>query len=335
MKQQGRLIDEIACMDNLHLAFYKAQKGKTSRPEVQAYAHRLQANLQKLQRQIVSGDIETGNCHYFTIYDPKKRVICAAPFSQRVLHHALMNICHAWFERYQIDQSFASRPGKGTYAALETAKTYHRRYRWFLKLDVRKYFENIDHEILKRQLRQLFKNRHLLMIFETIIDSYAGAGEGKGVPIGNLTSQYFANHYLAVLDHRVREVLHVPAYVRYMDDMVLWGNDRNRLLDTGRRFQHKAAELLQLPLKPFCFNRSSKGMPFLGYLLFPDSLRLSHHSRKRFMMKSGIYAGKLLSGQWSQKAYANHVMPLEAFAEHADSQELRKNVYHRIECFLE
>jgi len=322
-------------MDNLQLAFYKAQKGKATRPEVQAYAHDLQENLLELQRQIISGVIETGNAHYFTIYDPKKRVICAAPFAQRVLHHALVNICHATFDRYQIDQSFASRPGKGTYAALKTARRYHHRYRWFLKLDVRKYFESIDHEILRHQLARLFKNRHLLLIFEKIIDNYSGSSAGKGVPIGNLTSQYFANLYLAVLDHRVREILHVPAYVRYMDDMVLWSDDRKQLLETGQRFQQEAGQLLQLSLKPYCFNRSEKGLPFLGYLLFPDHVRLSHRSRKRFAAKSVFYAEMLLGGKWSQKEYASHVMPLEAFTEHAASRELRKSVYRRIVCSFE
>jgi RNA-directed DNA polymerase len=329
MKPQKRLIDEIACMDNLNLAFYKAQKGKAAHPEVLAYRRRLQANLLDLQRQIVSGDIETGHARSFTIYDPKKRVICAAPFSQRVLHHALMNLCHVSFERYQIDQSFASRPGKGTYAALETARRYHRRYRWFLKLDVRKYFESIDHEVLKSQLHRLFSDTHLLGIFETIIDSHAGSAEGKGVPIGNLTSQYFANHYLAALDHRVREAMHAPAYARYMDDMVLWSDDKTRLLETGRRFQHEAAANLRLALKPFCLNMSSKGLPFLGYLLYPGHVRLSQRSRKRFIEKSGIYAEKLMSGEWTQKEYAGHVMPLEAFTGHADSRELRKSVYCR------
>jgi hypothetical protein len=154
------------------------------------------------------------------------------------------------------------------------------------------------------------------------------------VPIGNLTSQYFANHYLAVLDHRVREVHHASAYVRYMDDMVLWGDDRLLLLDTGHRFQKEAAERLRLSLKPFCLNRREKGLPFLGYLLFCDKVRLSQHSRKRFMTKSGLYAEKLMNGTWSQEEYASHVMPLEAFTVYANSREFRKSVYRNIGCSL-
>jgi len=139
MKRQGNLIEKIAALDNLELAYYQAQKGKADKKEVYEYGQWLQENLLKLQQQILTGEVEVGNYHYFTIYDPKERLICAAPFDQRVLHHALMNVCHPFFEKVQIFDSYASRLGKGTYAALERAKFFNRRYQWFLKLDFRKY----------------------------------------------------------------------------------------------------------------------------------------------------------------------------------------------------
>jgi RNA-directed DNA polymerase len=326
MKRQGLLLQQIADLKNLYEAFYKAQKGKVSKHYVYAYNKQLQQNLQRLQQQLISGAVETGGYHTFTIYDPKKRLICATPFSQRVLHHALMNICHASFEKQQIATSFASRPGKGTYAALDKAREYHRHYRWFLKLDVRKYFESIDHSILKQQLCRLFKDKDVLLISEQIIDSYSTAA-GKSVPIGNLTSQYFANHYLSVADHYLKEVLRVPAYVRYMDDMVLWHHDKELLLEIGYRFQEYLAKKLRLQLKPFCLNESKKGLPFLGYLLFPGSLRLARRSKKRFIQKSRLYEGNLQTGRWSQKEFANHAMPLVASTEYANAREFRKNVY--------
>lgn len=206
-------------MGNLELAFYKAQKGKVGRLEVAAYRKNLRPNLRKLQEQILAGEVEIGKYNYFTVYDPKKRQICAAPFAQRVLHHALMNVCHPHFEEKQIADSYASRVGKGTYAALERAKAFNRRYSWFLKLDVRKYFDSLDHSMIRIQLRRLFKDRLLLHIFDQITDSYC-VEEGRGVPIGNLTSQYFANHYLSPADHFAKEKLKIKAYARYMDDMV-------------------------------------------------------------------------------------------------------------------
>ena len=326
MKRQGQLLEKIADLHNFYEAFYKAQKGKISKHDVYAYSRQLQQNLLRLQQQLISGAVETGGYHTFTIYDPKKRLICATPFSQRVLHHALMNICHASFDKHQIATSFASRSGKGTYAALDHAREHNRRYRWFLKLDVRKYFESIDHTILKQQLRRLFKDKLLLSIFGKIIDSYSTAAD-KSVPIGNLTSQYFANHYLSVADHYVKEVLRVPAYARYMDDMVLWHHDKELLLEIGYRFQEYIARELLLQLKPFCLNESRKGLSFLGYLLFTDRVRLTQRSKKRFITKFRLYDRLLHTERWSQKEFANHAMPLLAFTEYANAKEFRKNVY--------
>ncbi len=326
MKRPGLLLDCIADLNNLYKAFYKAQKGKVYKPAVCAYKEQLQANLQTLRHQITSGSVETGNYRSFTIYDPKKRLICATPFPQRVLHHAMMNVCHPFFEKHQIGESFASRSGKGTYAALDKAREYNRHYRWFLKLDVRKYFESIDHAILKKQLYRLFKDKNVLLIFDKIIDSYS-TRENKSVPIGNLTSQYFANHYLSVADHYARETLQLMGYVRYMDDMVLWNNDKERLLEAGCRFQEFVATKLDLLLKPFCLNATTKGLPFLGYSLFSDCVRLSPRSKKRFIDTSRRYACNLQTGLWTQKEFANHAMPLVAFTEYANAREFRKNVY--------
>ncbi len=324
MKRKGYLIEQIAEMKNLELAFYKAQKGKATKAVVQSYRKQLWKNLRFLREEILSGEVEIGGYHYFTVYDPKKRQICAAPFKQRVLHHALMNVCHPYFDRVQISDSYASRLGKGTYAALKRAKSYVGRYQWFLKLDVRKYFDSVHHQVLKSQLRRMFKDKQLLYIFDKIIDSYEVEG-GRGVPIGNLTSQYFANHYLAGADHFAKEEL-VPAYVRYMDDMVLWHDDKEVLLKAGKRFKAFIEGRLKLELKPFCLNKAVKGLPFLGYLLYPDVVRLAQRSRRRFVTKLKQYAFKLNQGIWTQKEYQRHVEPLMAFTFHADAKGFRQVV---------
>ena len=329
MKRKGYLIEPIAEMTNLELAFYKARKGKEAKPEVFEFGKHLRENLQILQQQILSGDIEAGGYHYFTIYDPKKRQICAAPFAQRVLHHAIMNVCHPFFERAQIADSFASRIGKGTYAALDQANRYNQRYSWFLKLDARKYFDSIHHGILRSQLCVLFKDGRLLRIFDQIIDSYC-VEAGRGVPIGNLTSQYFANHYLSPADHFAKENIRVPAYVRYMDDMVLWHDDKEVLLEAGRHFQEYVETRLKLVLKPFCLNRSAIGLPFLGYLLYPDTIRLAQRSRKRYIQKFKTYEQNLMECLWTQKEHQRHITPLTAFTLHADAKAFRQKVHESI-----
>ncbi len=273
MKRENDLIEKIAEPDNLRLAFWKARKAKEGKIEVAQFRMHLDKNLLSIREELLSGKLKVGNYHYFTIFDPKERLICAASFKERVLHHAIMNICHANFEKYQISGSYASRPGKGTYAALERAAVFQKKYKWFLKLDVRKYFDTIDHRILKRMLAKRFKDIALLNVFSNIIDSYQ-TSNGKGLPIGNLTSQYFANHYLALADHYIKEKLQALAYVRYMDDMVMWSDDKNTLLKIGNDFQSFIQSELQLSLKPVCLNTTDKGLPFLDYLLYPDNILL-------------------------------------------------------------
>jgi len=195
MKRRGYLIEQIADPDNLRLAFWKAQKGKSCKKDVVAFREHLDANLLQIRNSLLSDSYRCGYYHYFTIYDPKKRVICAANFSERVLHHAIMNVCACDFENRQMSHSYACRKGKGTFAALEQAARYQKKYQWYLKLDVRKYFDSIDHDVVFSQLQRMYKDERFLNLMNQIIDSYH-ASDGKGVPIGNLTSQYFANHYL-------------------------------------------------------------------------------------------------------------------------------------------
>ena len=164
-KRIGFLMPYIADPDNLRLAFWKARKGKEIKEEVIDFRKYLDKNLVSLRNELLNGTEEVGNYYYFTIHDPKERVICAAPFRQRVLHHAIMNVCHPIFERFQIFDSYATRVGKGQYAALERAKIYSAKYQWFCKLDVRKYFDSIDHEVLYQQLTTKFKDPYLLDLF--------------------------------------------------------------------------------------------------------------------------------------------------------------------------
>lgn len=314
MKRANCLIERIADPDNLRLAFWKAARSKIWKPEVIIFRNSLDKNLLSLRTAILQGEVSVGNYRYFKIYDPKERIICASAFRERVLHHALMNVCHDCFERFQVFDSYACRIGKGTHAALDRAKSFQKKYGWFLKLDVRKYFYSISHEILKRHLQRRFKDRRLLQIFNAIIDSYEYEfGSGKGLPIGNLSSQYFANHYLAAADRYVKEVLRIPAYVRYMDDMVLWSNDKQQLLTAGIRLENFIYETLHLNLKPFCMNHTEKGLPFLGYLLYPCKTHLNRTSRQRFLSKYMNYTSKLHSFVWTQEEYQRHLLPLLAF----------------------
>lgn len=323
MKRVGHLIQEIAKTENLYLAYYKAVKSKRAKEDVIDYADHLNENIKILQSQILSGKVVTGYYHYFKIFDPKERTICAASFPERVMHHALMNVCHPIFEKHLIYDSYATRPNKGTYAALDRAKVAVKKYEWVAKLDVRKYFDNISHEILKQKLRKLFKDKLLLNIFDDIIDSYH-TSEKKGIPIGNLTSQYFANYYFSAADHFAKEVLQFPFYIRYMDDVLLFYNNKSVLLERLKNFCNYVEFKMNLQFKPHFVNRTNLGISFLGYRLYPYMVRLNISSKKRFIKKLNCYYKNLEHGTWSQSEYSRHVLPLIAFTEYAQSKALRK-----------
>ncbi|WP_417917203.1 RNA-directed DNA polymerase [Candidatus Electronema sp. JC] len=325
MKRTGGLLEQIADPDNLRLAFWKARKGKDQSKQVREYRDHLEERLLELRRQILFGNIAVGEYRCFEIFDPKRRQICAAPFSEQVLHHALMNVCHDYFEKKQIFDSYASRPAKGAQAAVKRAQLFSRSCAWFLKLDVRKFFASIHHERLKEQLRRMFKDWRLLEIFEAIIDSCEDS-LGRGVPIGNLSSQYFANHYLTELDHFIKEKLYAKKYVRYMDDMVLWHDDKTLLKEWHQEVKVFVRNILQCELKPELLNRTELGVPFLGYRIFPFYIRLLQRSKARFVRKMRHIDQQHQSGAWSEKDCQRRVLPLAAFTALADAAEFRRNV---------
>lgn len=323
MKRVGYLMNHIVELDNLCEAYCKARRGKRDRREVVRYAEHLDDNLRQLQRELMSGHVTVGHYRYFVIHDPKERTICAAPFGERVMQHALMNVCHPYFDRTLIDTTFATRKGKGAYAALACAQQALRHYAYTVKLDVRKYYDSISHQVLMAQLHRLFKDARLLQIFESIIDSYHTT-PGHGLPIGNLTSQYFANLYLSALDHRVKEVWHVPVYIRYMDDMLLAAQNRTLLRHCVDDMEQYVDQTLALTLKPPIYRRAELGQVFLGYRLMPHCCYLSGRGKRRFRSKLLVYNKLLAQSVWDEQQYAEHILPLLAFALHADSRSFRR-----------
>lgn len=315
--------------DNLYTAYWKARKGKEAKHEVIKYSKNLEQNILTLQKQLINGNVDVGNYRYFTIFDPKERVICAAPFPQRVLHHALMNICGPLLDKHQIPDSYASQTGKGTYAALQRARYFHKRYAWCIKIDVRKYFDNICHDVLKRQLERFFKEKRLLAVMNSIIDSYDSGTSDRGLPIGNLTSQFLANHYLSIVDHYAYEQQKVCGYVRYMDDILIYDKDKETLLTKAKMIRKKIEEELRLGLKVFDIKPTTKTMQFLGYRLTDSCLLLSQRSKARFREKVRKYEGKYNDGVWTEEDYRRHLSPLMGFVLKADSYRYRRNVLLR------
>lgn len=333
MKRTGNLIPQIAEYENLLAACYKAQKGKLHKPGVFEYSKNLEQNLRTLQIQILTGNIEVGNYHYFTVYDPKERQICAASYPERILHHAIMNICAPYFEKFQIYHSYATRANKGTFRAVDQAWQNQKRYRYYLKLDIRKYFDSINHSLLLGMLSRVFKDKGLLSLFSKIVESYSVA-PNNGIPIGNLTSQYFANFYLAYCDHFILEQLKVCGHVRYMDDFVVWSNDIVHLKEAKSKIEHFVADKLSLELKTSFINKCEHGLNFLGFRLFPNRKLLSKRSKVRFKRKQVALYSELFCKKISQEVFQVHSTALNAFAAKAYSKSLRRKILQQYESVI-
>ena len=324
MKRVGNLMERITDMENLREAFLRASKGKTDKLAVVSFRKNLDDNLKTLGLQLMHGNPKVGKYHFFKIHDPKERIICAAQFPTRVAFHAIMRICHPLFDAYQIYDSYASRIGKGQYKAIERARGFASKYRWFAKLDVCKYFDSIDHEVMTRQIGNLIKDRRLMDIFKQLIDGYCRE-EGKGLPIGNLTSQYFANHYLSLADHYIKEKMSVKAYVRYMDDMLIFANDKEEIKHIVKNYTTFIERTLILQLHQPVINKTNKGLNFLGYVVTDKALRLSQRSRRRFRKKLANLDKEYQQSKISIEKYNMRYKCLRAFIDKAEAMAFLKS----------
>ena len=313
MKRVGQLFDRIADWNNLRWAFCRAARGKRSRESVRTFARDLDRNLARLGEELRSGNLTLGRSNQFVIFDPKQRTITAPWFEERVLHHAIMNVCEPVLERWLIHDTYACRLGRGRLIALERARNFAERHPFFLKLDIRKYFDSISHPILLGRLERVFKERRLLELFERIIASFDG-NRGRGLPIGSLTSQHFANFYLGWFDRYAKESLAARGYVRYMDDMLLWGPSSAACHELLRATEDFLGSELELRLKPTPYiNRSSLGAQFLGCRVYPGYLLLNRRSRNRFRRKLGDLERRFLLGEIDERELQTRGTALAAF----------------------
>jgi len=269
-----------------------------------------------------------GNYRSFLIKDPKLRVISTAPFEQRIMHHAIMNVIEPVFDRPMIYHSYACRKGKGTHAAIQYAFGRCKNNPFFLKLDIRKYFDSIDHEALKILIRRFIKDTRILFLLDGVIDSYETA-PGKGVPIGNLTSQFFANLYLAGMDHFILEKLHPSAYCRYMDDFVLWSSSQAELKTIFTQVNEYVTQNLKLTIKQPVFGKTAAGLPFLGFLIKEKGIFLLQKSKRRFKKRITEITVSLYSGVITEEKAAERARSVCAAINIARTNRLRKKVFEK------
>lgn len=328
MKRAGNLYNRIVTSENIKIAYYKAKKGKRLKKDILIYNQNLEKNLQKLQVELKNRNVPVGNYHFFKIFDPKERIICAADFRERILHHAIMNVLDPVFERFQIFDSFACRKNKGTHKAVKRAFYFSKKYSYFVKMDIRKYFDSINHVVLKKLLRRKIKDKDVLSLLDSIIDSYNKTPE-CGLPIGNLTSQYFANLYLGFADRHIKETLKIHGYVRYMDDMVIWGENQQKLNTYKNSITSYIKNMLELDVKPAYSNQCEYGVPFLGYLVKPHGIYLQQKNKKRFIKHYLEYLYKYNNNNWDETALVEHTQAIIAWTLIAKAKNFRYNLFKR------
>ena len=221
------MFNELLSWPNLLRAAKNAMKGKRGRPDVQRFCFHLETELLELRRELTEGTYAMRPYRLLFVCDPKPRKICAAAFRDRVVHHAVCNVLAPVLEGDMCPYSYACRPGYGVHKAIAAIRACAGRYAYYLQSDIAKYYDNIEHARLLRSLAPKIPDSRMLGLLERITrHPIPGGMPGKGIPIGNLTSQYFANYYLTPLDRLWLGCEGVKAYVRYMDDMLVFANDK-------------------------------------------------------------------------------------------------------------
>lgn len=276
MKSYGGLFERVVDPANLHAALERAARGKRERAPVQRLVAERASELPRLSAELRAGTYRPRPYEQFAIRDPKPRRISCADIRDRVVHHAVCGVIAPLIERRLIADNYACREGKGSHRALQRARHFARRHGWFLKTDIRRYYDSIDHGVLLGKLDALLREPALRRLLTAIVaHPIPGQAPGKGLPIGNLTSQWFANLYLDEIDHWIKEDRRLPGYVRYMDDLACWADDKERLFALAADLRARLAERLGLELKEerTLIAPVGGGMPFLGWRVYPGLLR--------------------------------------------------------------
>ena len=343
MKTYTNLFEKITSFENLLLAFKNASQCKRSKANVAVFNYNLEENLIVLQQALMDKTYRPGGYRAFHIFDPKKRLISAAPFADRVVHHALCNIIEPLFDRTFIYDSYANRQNKGTHAGIRRVQKFLRGNRFVLKCDIKKYFPSIDHEILKQEIRWRIADPDTLWLIDTIIDGsneqefvydiFPGddlltpSNRRKGLPLGNLTSQFFANLFLNRFDHFIKEILMVRYYARYVDDFLISANSIAFLSEVKKEIEAYLANLrLKLHPKKCHILRSDKGVPFLGQVIFPHYRLLKKQNVRRFSKRLPRLVQQLDAGDISQKRFNASIQGWKGHAVQANTFRLRQGL---------
>ncbi|MBN1485614.1 MAG: RNA-dependent DNA polymerase [Chloroflexia bacterium] len=348
MKRYKNLYPQVVSFANLHEAYRKAAKGKRGQPNVASFELELEANLFRLQEELESKTYHPGPYYSFYISDPKRRLISAAPFRDRVVHHALCNIIEPIFERSFIADSYANRVGKGTHKALDRCQQFARQYHYVLQCDLVQFFPSIDHTVLRDILGRKIGDRDVLELVDLVLAGGAGILDGeydmvyflgddlfararpRGLPIGNLTSQFWANCYLSPLDHYIKRELGCPSYLRYVDDFCCFSDDKAQLWHWKEQIRRFLQGLrLTLHERESTVYPVETGIPFLGFRIYPTHRRLKRRNGVAFARRFRRSLELVARGELEREKLDEQVQGWIAHAVHGDTYGLRRALLSR------
>jgi retron-type reverse transcriptase len=314
MKRKNNLYERICSIENLQLADSIARKGKLKQPGVMVHDKNREKNIQDLHLMLKNKTYKTSEYTTFPIYEPKERLIFRLPyFPDRITHHAVMNILETVFVSTFTADTYSCIKKRGIHAAEKAVKkalTDINYTRYCLKLDIKKFYPNVDHQILKQLLRRKIKDNDLLWLLDEIIDST------EGLPIGNYLSQYFANFYLTYFDHWIKETKLVKYYFRYADDMVILADNKAYLHQLFAEIRTYLQEKLKITVKDNyqVFPVEARGIDFVGYVFYHTHTLLRKSIKQNF--------ARMIHKNKNAKSIASYY----GWASHCNSKHLLKKL---------
>lgn len=349
MKTYNHLYSKLCSWENLEDAYWKARKHKTSSPKVQEFDRHWRLYLCQLSKELRTQTYTPKPLQKFVLRDPKTRVICVSNFRDRIVHHALVNILQPIFEPLFIYDSYASQKGKGNLSALkrfehflhrvtkngrpaQDAKNNNQVAGFAFKADIRHYFDTVDHVILLNIIQKKVKDKKVTLLIQKILNNYHSDKPGKGMPLGNWTSQFFANIYLNELDQYVKHQLKAKHYIRYVDDFIILHHSKTTLLEYQEKILHFLAQL-KLELHP---NKCKiiplhKGTTLLGFRIFYHYKLVKQRNMRKIMKKLHELLEKHRLKKTDHQQVSEVLQGWNAYAKQGNTYRFRQKLTEMVE----
>lgn len=321
MKRHGNLWDKITCPDNLLRAYREARRGKGWQRHVKWFERNVNGNLLRLQKMLCTGAFSTSEYRKKTIYEPKQRDIYVLPFyPDRIVQHALLQVVAPLWDALFIEQSYACRKGRGMHQASQQTMHHVRKYKYFLKADISKFYPSINHDILLSIIERKIKCKRTLSLLENIVRSFDG---DKNVPIGNYTSQWFGNLYMNELDQKIRHEHKIGSYVRYCDDFIVFHDCKKALSALKDWIEDFLSTRLALKFSRWSIAPVGHGVDFVGYRHFVKKVLLRKSTARRAQKRMALLMPKLNACKITIDQFRSSIASTEGWLKWANTYNLR------------